>query len=106
IHTIAPCWANNNEIAFPIPLPPPVTMATLLSNLSMLFIVYDFLKRRRADTGPAPVNNYVLSGDVLCFIRYQKKRGMGDVGGVGRPAHRRDVGPSLFIIRILHGSVG
>src|SRR5690606_25424553 len=35
MQTVAPCWANITEIAFPMPLPPPVTMATLLSNLSM-----------------------------------------------------------------------
>src|SRR5690554_6720089 len=104
--TMAPCRANKSEIALPIPLPPPVTRATLFSNLSMLFIVYVLLKRRRTDTGPSPVNHYILSGDMLCLIRYQKQGCMGNICDMGWPPHWRDFGPNFFVIRIFYGPIG
>jgi len=34
IHTKAPFWAKTSEIAFPIPLPPPVIIAVLFFKLN------------------------------------------------------------------------
>jgi hypothetical protein len=41
--TVAPCCANRIDIAFPIPLPPPVITTDLLVNLNMLLFLYNLL---------------------------------------------------------------
>jgi hypothetical protein len=39
METEAPCWANNLAIALPIPEPPPVIMADLLSSENIIIAV-------------------------------------------------------------------
>ena len=67
--TSAPCSANSFAVAAPIPVPPPVTMATRPAKCSLSIILENLGQRAKHGTVGSPPGGFAAAGEGSAWSR-------------------------------------